>query len=155
MIRRTLSTFCQARPSPLITDFPNSTLRNLRDEVLRPGVGEYPPFLYKDFTVDEDDLLEGLFMSDLLLKVCQLMSMPHLMLMYIIGCQAHTYRSQLSRFARNHKQVHSSWKRRTQRYERGDIAIHCLHLCSSELGTDLIAPPMTLTIALWPGTLRT
>ncbi|KIO26093.1 hypothetical protein M407DRAFT_24650 [Tulasnella calospora MUT 4182] len=48
-----------------------ATLRNLRDEVHRPAVGEYPPFLYLDFNINQEDLLDGLFQSDLLLKAAK------------------------------------------------------------------------------------
>ncbi|KIO20038.1 hypothetical protein M407DRAFT_223377 [Tulasnella calospora MUT 4182] len=48
-----------------------ATLRDLRDEVLRPEVGEYPPFLYENFTIDKDDLFKGLFKSELLLRPIQ------------------------------------------------------------------------------------
>ncbi|KAG8939836.1 hypothetical protein FRC04_005953 [Tulasnella sp. 424] len=47
------------------------TLRKLRDEVIRPSVSEYPPFLYKDFTIDPDNLIDGLFESELLLKAAK------------------------------------------------------------------------------------
>ncbi|KIO17440.1 hypothetical protein M407DRAFT_32895 [Tulasnella calospora MUT 4182] len=47
------------------------TLRNLLDEVHRLAVGEYPPFLYQDFTVDQENLLDGLFKSELLLKAAK------------------------------------------------------------------------------------
>ncbi|KIO25050.1 hypothetical protein M407DRAFT_8604 [Tulasnella calospora MUT 4182] len=47
------------------------TLRKLRDELIRPSVTEYPPFLYKDFTIDPENLIDGLFESDILLKACR------------------------------------------------------------------------------------
>ncbi|KAG8964563.1 hypothetical protein FRC05_003772 [Tulasnella sp. 425] len=51
----------------------STTLRKLRDhdEVIRPSVSEYPPFLYKDFTIDPDNLIDGLFESELLFKAAK------------------------------------------------------------------------------------
>ncbi|KAG8937649.1 hypothetical protein FRC04_010309, partial [Tulasnella sp. 424] len=49
----------------------SATLRKLRDEIIRPSANEYPPFLYKDFTVDPDNLIDGLFESELLLKAAK------------------------------------------------------------------------------------
>ncbi|KAG9030640.1 hypothetical protein FS837_003219, partial [Tulasnella sp. UAMH 9824] len=48
-----------------------TTLRELRDEIIRPSVREYPPFLYKDFTIDPENLMDGLFESELLLKAAK------------------------------------------------------------------------------------
>jgi hypothetical protein len=46
----------------------SSTLRKLQEEVIRPSVRDYPPFLYKDGVI-KADALEGLFRSDILIKV--------------------------------------------------------------------------------------
>ncbi|KIO19608.1 hypothetical protein M407DRAFT_222646 [Tulasnella calospora MUT 4182] len=49
----------------------NMTLRKLRDELIRPSTSEYPAFMYKDFTIDPENLIDGLFESDLLLKAAK------------------------------------------------------------------------------------
>ncbi|KAG8945265.1 hypothetical protein FRC04_001105 [Tulasnella sp. 424] len=47
------------------------TQRELRDEVVAVKHSDYPPFLYRDYIIDEDDLLEGLFESTVLLKAAR------------------------------------------------------------------------------------
>lgn len=45
--------------------------RELRDETMTVKHNAYPPFLYRDYKIDPDDLLEGLFESSVLLKVAR------------------------------------------------------------------------------------
>ncbi|KAG8989785.1 hypothetical protein FRB90_002070 [Tulasnella sp. 427] len=45
--------------------------RELRDEVITVKHTLWPPFLYRDYAIDPDDLLDGLFESSVLLKAAR------------------------------------------------------------------------------------
>lgn len=53
-------------------DWTNRTVRQqLKDEVTRPKVKEYPKFLYAENTIQEEDVFEGLFRGPLLMKAAK------------------------------------------------------------------------------------
>ncbi|KAG9014299.1 hypothetical protein FRB90_005421 [Tulasnella sp. 427] len=48
-----------------------TTLRNLCNEVIRPRPNEYAPFMYKDYSINSENIIEGLFESELLLRAAK------------------------------------------------------------------------------------
>lgn len=56
-------------PPICVTLFSARIRRELRDEITTVKHTAYPPFMYRDYEINPDDLLDGLFESSVLLKV--------------------------------------------------------------------------------------